>query len=167
MSENASFQAIKEKNKMKIQLFLLCTLCIICSGIAGCCFSGKTVTVVDVNGMPVADCPVVAVENNIAWNNRAGLYRTDRHGSVNIPFHSLLYYFAGKEGYRISIKQSAEKDVRIVLYERNKILPMQRFATKTKFTDQITPAALEQLEKNPEFHNWLRYSRNTFSVMEE
>ena len=111
--------------KLKIRITLLFSILFSAMYLlSGCCFSGKTVTVVDVNGMPVADCPVVAVENNIAWNNRAGLYRTDRHGSVNIPFHSLLYYFAGKEGYRISIKQSAEKAVRITLYERNKFLPM-------------------------------------------
>lgn len=153
---------------MKIQLSLLCTLCIICSGITGCCFSGgKNICVVDMTGHPVDHCFVVAVESNIAINNRAGIYHTDKQGNVKIPYHSQIRYFAGKEGYRISIRNSAGKDVRIVLYERNKILPMQKFATKTKFTDQITPAALEQLEKDPEFHNWLRYSRNTFSVMEK
>lgn len=154
--------------KLKIRITLLFSILFSAMYLlSGCCFSGKTVTVVDVNGMPVADCPVVAMENNIVWNNRAGLYRTDRHGSVNIPFHSLLYYFAGKEGYRISIKESAEKAVRITLYERNKILPMHFSSSRENFTEWITPRALKQLEKHPDFPDWLLYSRNTLFVMEK
>lgn len=166
MSEKNNFPG--KENKMKMKLFLLCALCVLCSWITGCCFmDGKNICVVDMSGQPVGDCFVVAVESNIALNNRAGIYQTNEQGKVKIPYHSLIRYFAGKEGYRISIKHSAEKEVRIVLYERNKILPMQTSTAKTKFTDQITPAALKQLEKDPKFHDWLQYSRNTFSVMEK
>lgn len=153
---------------MKRKLALLCALCALCSTITGCLFfDSKTVTVVDMNGAPVKDCSVVAVESNIAWNNRAGLYRTGKDGTATIPYHFQIEYFAGKEGYRISTKGSAEKDVQIVLYERNKFLPMQKKTMRMRFIDQITPAALEQLRKNPEFENWLKYSRNTLFVIEK
>lgn len=154
---------------MKTKLALLCALCALCSMITGCLFfpDGKTVTVVDMNGAPVKDCSVVAVESNIVWNNRAGIYQTNEQGKVKIPYHSLIEYFAGKEGYRISTKESVEKDVRIVLYERNRILPMQTKTMRVRFSDWITPSALEQLRKNPEFENWLKYSRNTLFVIEK
>lgn len=166
MSEKNNFPG--KENKMKKKLFLLCALCVLCSWITGCCFmGGKNISVVDMSGQPVGDCLVVAVESNIAWNNRAGLYQTGKDGTATIPYHSQIEYFAGKEGYRISTKESAEKDVQIVLYERNKFLPMQKKAVRIKFTDQLTPSALEQLRKDPEFENWLKYSRNTLFVIEK
>lgn len=85
--------------------------------VAGCRWSKKTVWVKDGCGHAVANCMIYAAEENILPGNDSALFFTDQEGKAEIPYFSLVAYYAGLPQYYVTYKSSAAKEVNITLHD--------------------------------------------------
>lgn len=89
----------------------------------GCLNSSKTIYIRDSQGEAVKQCMVLAVESNMLYPNKKGIFYSDDKGQVLIPYHGNVLYYAGKEQYKITLIGSAKKQVDITIYNETQTLP--------------------------------------------
>lgn len=99
------------------------SILILLLALTGCLNPSKTVHVIDSKGESMKQCMVLAVESNMLYPNKIGIFYTDDKGQVQIPYHGQVLYYAGKEQYQISTVGSAKQQVNIILYNKNQALP--------------------------------------------
>ena len=118
--------------------------------LTGCLNSSKTIYIRDSKGEPIKQCMVLAVESNMFFPNKKGIFYTDHKGQAQIPYHGQILYYAGKEQYKISLIASAEKQVDITIYNETQVFPDNTIVSKSIGVPRqyLSGATLTPLEIN-------------------